>query len=63
MRLTIKEKEDLMVLVEHTHRDIGYGDGGTYNKRAKGGDEFVFDVKEAERAKRAIQVLLKLLQP
>lgn len=56
LKLTKTEKKEIELLLEHAKRDLGYLEGGTYCTV----DE-LFDIKSAEKAKRAIENIYWIL--
>ena len=60
MKLSQKRIDDLLTLIEHSRRDIRYGEGGSYNMDA-GGTESAFDEKSAKKSERAIEFIQDLI--
>ncbi len=56
MKLTKRDIEDLVVLVNHAQQDVRYGSEGNYVYRLN-----KFDEKEAKRVKRAIELIDKMV--
>lgn len=50
-----REREALEVVKRHTLINIGWGEGGSFNKEKNG--EFPFDVAEANRAKLGLKII------
>lgn len=61
LHLGSKERKALEIIQRHTHADISYGEGGSYNCEGKN-SEYVFDKKEAEKAELGLSVIDFILQ-
>ena len=61
MKLNKKNIEDLLILIQHTQKDVSFDSGGSYGYDDGKSPEYVFDVKEAESAVRAIKIIEKLV--
>lgn len=55
MKLTTRQIDDLLTLIEHTRTDLSYGEGGSFNY-GEG-----FDEKDAKKAERAIAIIKQLI--
>lgn len=56
MKISNTTVNDLLTLIDHTRRDIQYGEGGTYNE---GEDEI--DTKAIKQAERAIDFIKQII--
>lgn len=63
MRLTKKDVDCLLTLVEHTRQDLSYGWGGTYGDGSSddSGKNSGIDKKEVTKALRGIDVIKRLI--
>lgn len=52
--------DDLITMIEHSRRDMGYGENGSFNREGKDQD-YEFDTKDAKKVIRAIDFIKRLI--
>jgi len=55
MKLSKKKIDDLLNMIDHSRRDISYGEGGTF------GDGNDYDKKAIKSVERAIETIKKII--
>ena len=60
MKLTQKEINNLIVMIQHSRIDMSYGEGGTFNYTDKNGTSD-YDEKEAKRVEQAMITIKRLI--
>lgn len=57
MKLSPRQIDDLLTLVEHTRTDLSYYEGGSYTEDS--GE--TFNKKDAKKSERAIELIKKII--
>lgn len=62
MKLTEKQVDDLLTLVDHARKDIGYGWGGSYGGYEESDKEEKREAnKKIKKSERAIELIKKII--